>query len=1237
MSLAVCAAALTLAAVQLTFTGSAQGPLPNGVAAGDTTFTSTVLWARGTTVGPVLFEYSTDPTFSTGVLTTTTTITDPLQPVKVAVSGLSPATAYAYRVTDSAAAAGQGQFRTPTITGSHAGLRFGVSGDWEAELAPYPSISNADERDLDFFVEHGDTIVAGSSSTLTDFRQRHNEVYSTYLGLNTWADLRASTSILATIDDNEVRNDFAGGAHPSSDPRFDNNGSFINETQLFNTALQAFNEYNPISDTRYGATGDLRTAGKHKLYRFRTYGDDGAVFILDTRSFRDEQLEQPTDEAEALQFLIDSMTLTDRTIFGAQQLADLKADLQQVQADGITWKFVFVPDPIQNLGLFKAHDRFEGYAAERNDLLRFIKQNNIYNVVFIAAGLHGTVVNNITYQDAPLGSQFQTGAFEVIASPVAIDPTAGPFGPVLIEDAEANGLITPTTRALYDSLDRTGKDNFVKDLMDEYLLAPVGYDLIGLNGSEIQATLLGGSYVAAHTYGWAEFDVDQMTQALTVTIYGIDYYTETLLLNDPNEVISRTPEIVSQFVVAPGPFLTPVDMVTISGPSTGMANVSYQFVASVSPISATTPVTYTWQASEQGTVIQTNNLSDTVPFTWATTGTKTITVSANNALAEVIDTHTINIDQAQGTVAPESVVISGPSTGAIDVIYQFDATVSPLTTTTPLTYTWQATDKTTVVQTNNLSDTVAFSWGTTGTKTITVTVSNGSLMVSDSHTFDITSAIMPADNTLDRRREAAIIKGSKTPSLIGTPINHLFVYSYTDSGWGGQVPVQVDEINASGEYVTGEDGLLDANDEIVIMSKDLGNRPAFPLSLGATLPISATMYELEVVDPLEPTRKGWVYLVGSGQLTSSFSADYVDYITATQQISGSDYDLGLSITHLGLDDLTLNSSGVEILDRTKLRVVLDTGIFGIITVTENALGSPPGSEPVLIKDGPTRVIVQRTLDSGSVGVDIHSLYQAYGSSVHGTAALTLTTVPGVTIERVRTTLDFNSAVSPSTFYNANVPLGVTIDGNPDAGVDTTLSNWFQVSHSSGRFIQVSNPAPLGADVATFYQDDDVVVDEDPTGDGLSYGEVGFRLEDDINLASILQSNFYVLPPGGNVGATYEQYFFNPLDTETRLLTALDAITINGPVTGLNDADLHFSADFNPDWATLPISYTWQATDQGEVTQTDNVISFSWPTTGTKIITVTAFNGGPPVSNSHSLIIGTDGEEETIYLPLVTKN
>ncbi len=554
--------------------GRSSSTLPNGVAAGDTTQTSTVLWTRSTTVGDVVFEYATNAHFC-GESVAIATVTDPSQPVKIVVGHLQSGTDYYYRVTDASGTSADGKFRTADSLGTYNGLSFGVSGDWRGELSPYPAIANAASSNLQFFLEFGDTIYAdyptpavplAQAQTLEEFRAKHSEVYSDRFGLNTWVDLRSSTSILAVIDDHEVTNDFAGAALAASDPRFQDTtpGKLINQTDLFNNGLQAFQEYNPLQDNFYGATGDPRTDGQRSLYRYNTFGSNAATYVLDLRSFRDQELAavtNPTDPIQVGSFLAKSFDIDPltgqptprRTLLGLPQLAALEQDLLDAQSNGITWKFVMVPEPIQNLGIAAASDRFEGYAAERTELLKFINDNAINNVVFVTADIHGTLVNNLTYQLAPGQPQIATNAFEISTGSVAFD---APFGPTVADLASQLGLLPPEQKAFYDALPAAGKDQFIKQVVNAQL-APLGYDPLGLDANLpqanglIDAKLLVGDYLSTQTYGWTKFDIAPDTQKLLITTYGIPYYTEAQLLANPDAVTSLVPQIVSQFEVNP--------------------------------------------------------------------------------------------------------------------------------------------------------------------------------------------------------------------------------------------------------------------------------------------------------------------------------------------------------------------------------------------------------------------------------------------------------------------------------------------------------------------------------------------------------------------------------------------------------------------------------------------------------------------------------------------------------------
>jgi len=554
--------------------------LPNGVASGDVTATTAVLWTRSTTLGNVTFEYSTDPHFRHIAGTITAVVTNSSVPVKVDVADLAPGTQYYYRATDASGATEAGQFRTAHERGTYAGFRFGISGDWQQD-PPYPTLISAAASNLDLFVKLGDTIYADSETpalpnvtqarTLDEFRIKHEEVVSPRFGLNATSDLYRSTAILATIDDHEVVDNFAGGAAPgespdapdigsSPDPLFTDDVDFVNDTQAYEAALQAYQEYHPLRDEFYDTPDDPRTDGERRLYRANHYGSDASVFVLDTRSFRDDQLE-PANLANPTEFLVQTFN-PDRTLLGRAQLEQLKRDLLDAQDNGTTWKFVVVPEPIQNFGVVNAEDRFEGYAAERTELLRFIDENDIRNVVFMAGDFHGTLVNNLTYQMGPGQEQIATDAFEIVTGPVAF--FEGLFGPAVTNLAAAAGLLTPEQRAFYDLLPVASdtdsivndKDDFLKQLLNAQIGA-LGYDPIGLNDNlsiaegQINATLLQGDYVAAHTYSWTELDVDPLTQRLTVTTYGITPYSEAEANANPQAIVNRQPTIVSQFVVNP--------------------------------------------------------------------------------------------------------------------------------------------------------------------------------------------------------------------------------------------------------------------------------------------------------------------------------------------------------------------------------------------------------------------------------------------------------------------------------------------------------------------------------------------------------------------------------------------------------------------------------------------------------------------------------------------------------------
>jgi hypothetical protein len=87
--------------------------------------------------------------------------------------------------------------------------------------------------------------------------------------------------------------------------------------------------------------------------------------------------------------------------------------------------------------------------------------------------------------------------------------------------------------------------------------------------------------------------------------------------------------------------------------------------------------------------------------------------------------------------SPDAVSISGPTLGMPGQAYTFTASILPITTTLPITYSWQATDMVPQIFVGGITSTVTYNWGTNGIKEIALSASNGAATVSDTHIIHI--------------------------------------------------------------------------------------------------------------------------------------------------------------------------------------------------------------------------------------------------------------------------------------------------------------------------------------------------------------------------------------------------------------------------------------------------------------------------------------------------------------------
>ncbi len=404
---------------------AAERGFPHGVAAGEVTATSAILWTRTSAAGTVWLDVL-PPGASTPIRTYTLRASRESDlTVQRVVSGLKPGTRYDYRFRQGSAQSELGSFITAPSPGVNANVRFAVSGDADATPAANgkPGFNRfevyarmAAERN-DFNINLGDTIYSDSEIGGAPVARTVPEKWGKYklgLALPALQRLRASAGLYSHWDDHEFINDFSRAE---------------NGDAIYQAGVKAFRDYAPVA--HLSATG---------LYRSVRWGKHLELFFLDERSFRSAKADDvcggdlaPTAPqavrdafsslAPALKNPVPPVCLAAiddpaRTMLGARQF---DAFTKAINASKATWKVIVNEVPIQQFYALP-YDRWEGYAAERERLLRFL-QANVKNVVFLTTDTHANFVNEVRYKTLG-GPPEGSGIWEVVTGPVATNTFA---------------------------------------------------------------------------------------------------------------------------------------------------------------------------------------------------------------------------------------------------------------------------------------------------------------------------------------------------------------------------------------------------------------------------------------------------------------------------------------------------------------------------------------------------------------------------------------------------------------------------------------------------------------------------------------------------------------------------------------------------------------------------------------------------------------------------------------------
>jgi alkaline phosphatase D len=387
-------------------------PFTLGVASGDPTPSGVVLWTRlaprpldpdgGLPARAVAvdWEVATGPRFRDVVRRGRVAATPAhAHAVHVQVDGLDPGRHYWYRFRAGGHLSRVGRTRTcPDPRRPLGRLDLAVVSCQNFESGYYTAYRHLAEDDLDVVLHLGDYLyenpprrnlprrhVGGEPTDLAGYRVRH-ALYKTDRDLQA---AHARHPFVATWDDHEVENDYAG-RHPveGGDP-----AAFLRRRAA---AYRAYWEHLPLRRPPRGPT--------MALYRRLRFGDLVELNLLDTRQYRDDQ---PCDEDAGGGRVVTCPERVDprsqaRWNVLAQQVVMAELDLHP--GPGRAWW----------------SDAWDGYAADRDRILRFLWARQPANPIVLTGDIHAFLVNDLQLPgrdpDAPVvatelvGTSISSGA-----------------------------------------------------------------------------------------------------------------------------------------------------------------------------------------------------------------------------------------------------------------------------------------------------------------------------------------------------------------------------------------------------------------------------------------------------------------------------------------------------------------------------------------------------------------------------------------------------------------------------------------------------------------------------------------------------------------------------------------------------------------------------------------------------------------------------------------------------------
>ncbi|HTU16250.1 MAG TPA: alkaline phosphatase D family protein [Solirubrobacterales bacterium] len=352
--------------------------------------------------------------------------------VHTRVDRLQPARQYFYRFETKRSQSRVGRFRTLPPADSKQPVRIGFYSCQSYESGYFtPHAALAGEKDLDLVLCLGDYVYEhhfydgpveradrtgtnkdGDVQSLAEYRQK----YRFYQSDKDLQDMHANHPFVAIWDDHELEDNYnSDGNSPNQpDPNFDNTMTPRRTpfTKRRVNGYRAFFESMPRLQNK---------KNRNSIYGSLKFGGTAELFLTDQRQYRDPQpcgdkLLSPCPEEDE----------PGRTMLGAAQKRWLK---RAVPASKAKWKLwgsqVMMMALDLPVGKPVNPDQWDGYAAERREILEHFHGAGVKNLAVLSGDIHtffaGELTTNGDVTGTPLGVEFGGGSVTSLGIPESVN------------------------------------------------------------------------------------------------------------------------------------------------------------------------------------------------------------------------------------------------------------------------------------------------------------------------------------------------------------------------------------------------------------------------------------------------------------------------------------------------------------------------------------------------------------------------------------------------------------------------------------------------------------------------------------------------------------------------------------------------------------------------------------------------------------------------------------------------